>query len=332
MQKPSPTGILHYAYGYWASAILATSLRHDLFTHLESDPCDAVQLAERARLSPRGVQALLDALLGMGLVRKANVRTYENTSEASTYLVRGTPDYMGGYAGMILGTWRHWDLLPEVVTHGKPLHKHENASSNDSYWEEVVPALAPLGFPPALAAAERLGISQREEFASLDVGGGAGAFSVTWLKLNPRARCRQIDWPNVNEIARRYVTGFGVADRFETIDGDMEQLDLGEARYDCVIYSNIATGLSGPRNTAMLRKIKRALKPDGSLLIVSLVLNEDRTGDPLLLLFNANLILNSEEGSLHRRVDYSAWLREAAYSSVRFEPLADLPFTLIYAS
>jgi SAM-dependent methyltransferase len=332
MQNPSPAPILRHAYGYWASAILTASLKQDLFTQLEVGACTAELLAERTGLTERTTQALLDALIGMELVRKADRTRYANSAASSTYLVRGMPEYLGGYAVMIASTWRDWEQFSEVVASGKPLHHHENANPNNSFWEDVVPALAPLGFPPARAAAARLGIGERDHFRSLDIAGGAGAYSATWLQINPRARCVQIDWPNVNQIAHRYVARFGVADRFETIDGDMEQLDLGEARYDCVIYSNIAHGISAARNIAMFRKIKRALVPGGTLLIVGLLPDDDRTGDALLMMFNCNMILNTEEGSIHTHGEYSIWLREASYASVRFEPMADVPFTLVYAS
>jgi ubiquinone/menaquinone biosynthesis C-methylase UbiE len=329
--KPSAEPILRHAYGYWASAIFAAAIDHDLFTQLEAEPSSVVDLAKRLSLTERVTQALLDALLGMALVQKSGEK-YRNSEESSVYLVRGRPDYLGGYAAMIRSTWRDWEALSEVVTKGKPLHHHENANPSNEFWESLVPALAPLGFPPARAAAARLRLAERDSFRALDIAGGAGAYSATWLQGNPRAQCVQLDWPNVNAIARKYVAQFGVGERFETIDGDMEVLDLGEQVYDYVLYANIAHGLSAARNTQMFRKIKRALKPGGTLLIVGLLPSDDRTGDSLLMMFNVNMILNTEEGSIHVRGEYDGWLREAGFARVEFEPLRELPFTLVYAS
>ncbi|HET6338238.1 MAG TPA: methyltransferase dimerization domain-containing protein [Polyangiales bacterium] len=332
MSALSPEPILRHVYGYWASSILATSLRCDLFSYLQSSPSTVAELATRASISPRSTQALLDALLGMGLVEKAGPDSYRNTLLASAYLVKGQPEYLGGYAGMILSTWRDWEKLPDVVASGKPLHRQEDPNPHNPFWEDLVRALAPLSFPPARAAAKSLGIADRQVFDFLDIAGGAGGYSAIWLGLNPKARSVQLDWPNVNAIARSYVTSFGVADRLRTIDGDMETTDLGESLYDCVIYSNIAHGISSARNTAMFRKIKRALKPGGSLMIVGLVPSEERTGSPLLMMFNVNLMLNSEEGGTHVGSEYAAWLREADFSTVQFEGVEELPFTLIFAA
>ncbi len=331
MTLPSPDPILRHAYAYWNSAILASSIRVNLFGYLEAGACTGDELARRASLPDRSVQALLDALLAMAMVDKAG-ECYSNTPAASAYLVRGRPDYLGGYAAVIQSTWKDWERLSEAVVQGKPLHNHENANPSNSFWEDLVPALAPLGFLPARAAADDLRIAAQPGFRMLDIGGGAGAYSAVWLGCNPNGRSVQIEWPNVNAIARRYVAAFGVADRFETIDGDMEAIDLGSGSYDYVIYANVAHGLSGARNTAMLRKIKRALKPGGTLMIVGLIPNDDRTGHPFALLFHMNMLLNTDEGSNHLRRDYEVWLKEAGFIGVRFRPVNDAPFTLLYAT
>jgi ubiquinone/menaquinone biosynthesis C-methylase UbiE len=326
-----PVTILRHAYGYWASAILAASLRHDLFTHLEVGRASAEQLAGRAGLTERTTQAMLDALLGMELVTRVP-DGYENSLEASTYLVRGKRDYLGGYADLILSTWRDWERLPEVVASGKPLHRHEEAKPDNPFWESYVLGLAPLSFAPARMAAEHLKLRDKPSFRMLDIAGGAGAFSATWLELHPEGRSLQVDLANVNVIARKYVATFGVADRFETLDGDMERLELGQTTYDYAIYANIAHGLSAERNIAMFRKIRRALKPGGTLVIMGLLPNDDRTGDPLLLRFNVNMILNTLEGATHLRTEYRDWLAAGGFEHVDFQSFPDVPFTLVYAS
>lgn len=328
---PSPELILRHAYGYWASAILAAGIKQDVFGHLESGPLTVDELADRASISRRSAQALLDALLGLELIRKQSER-YANSNDASIYLVPGKPDYLGGYANMILATWRDWERFPDAVASGKPLHMQENYNPNNRFWEELVPAIAPLAFIPARATAERLKIASRPSFHALDIAGGAGAYTAIWLGLNAHGRCTQIDWPNVNVIAKRYVATFGVADRFDTIDGDMEQVELASACYDIVIYSSVAHGLPADRNIAMFKKIRSALKPDGVLVIVGLIPNDDRTGSPLLLMFNANMLLNTEHGSTHVRSRYTDWLHEAGFSKVDFEALSEMPFTVVYAS
>jgi ubiquinone/menaquinone biosynthesis C-methylase UbiE len=328
---PTPDFILRHVHGYWASAIFVAAIEHKTFDLLEAGPLSADELALKASLPVRGAQALLDALIGLQLVRKVGDR-YANSDDASIYLVRGKPDYLGGYATMVKATWRLWEGFSEAVAAGKPLQAQESHNPSNTFWEDLVPAIAPLAFIPARATAERLGIASRGAFHLLDIAGGSGAFSMIWLKLNERGWASQIDWPNVNAIAKNYMTRFGVADRFVTIDGDMERIPLDQAAYDYVIYASVAHGLPPDRNIAMFKKIRSALKSGGTLVIVGLMANAERTGHPLLMMFNANMLLNTERGSTYAAAEYEPWLRTAGFTEIAFQSLSEMPYTVVYAS
>src|SRR5438034_9286168 len=107
--------------------------------------------------------------------------------------------------------------------------------TDSDFWHVLVPAIAPLSFPSAQMAAERLGIAKAGSIRWLDVGGGSGVWSAVWLGANKQATGVQLDWPVVNKIAKGFVGTFGVADRFETIDGDFHTTDFGSAQYDFAI-------------------------------------------------------------------------------------------------
>jgi ubiquinone/menaquinone biosynthesis C-methylase UbiE len=326
----TPELILKHVHGFWGSAVLATSIKQNVFEHLEQDGCNAERLAERLAVPRRSTQAILDGLLAMELVANDGGR-YRNTPTASKYLVQGKPDYVGGYATMILSTWRSWETFSVSVITGKPFQVQERANPNNAFWEELVPAIGPLAMISARATAERLDIAARPAFDMLDIAGGSGAFCAVWLRLNHQARATQIDWPNVNAIAQRYVAKFGVEERFQTLDGDMERLEFGRSAYDYIIYASVAHGLSPERNVAMFERIRAALKPNGCFVIVGTIPNEDRTGHPLVLLFNANMLLNTEQGMTYVRSDYSHWLASAGFSQVEYQTLDEMPYTVIYA-
>jgi hypothetical protein len=141
----------------------------------------------------------------------------------------------------------------------------------------------------------------------------------------------QLDWPQVNEIARGFVANFGVADRFHTIDGDFHSTDFGSGLYDFAIYSNIAHQDTPEENLATLRKFRKALKPGGTLVISDFVLADDRTGHPFAMMFTAQMLVVTKGGSAYRQCDYRAWLAEAGFTSVDIvaTPTAS---TLVFAS
>ena len=167
----------------------------------------------------RGAQALLDGLTGLGLLTLSEKR-YHNSPDASLFLVKGKPSYLGGMAEVFLHDFPTWQNLPEAAKSGLPSAVSTADVADNPHWHVLVPALAALSFPVAQMAAERLGIAKVGTASWLDVGGGSGVWSAVWLGANKQAIGTQLDWPNVNKIGREFVANFGVADRFRTIDGD----------------------------------------------------------------------------------------------------------------
>src|SRR5438045_8381082 len=106
MNTPAPSAvtpdkIMQITSGSWATAILGASMRHKIPTLLEAGPDTCAGIAAKARISPRGAQALLDGLTGFGLLTREDGR-YANSPEASTFLVEGKPGYLGGMSEVFL--------------------------------------------------------------------------------------------------------------------------------------------------------------------------------------------------------------------------------------
>ena len=327
--QPSPERIMQIATGNWAQSILAASAIHSLFNHLDAGVDTSEQVARAAGLSRRGTQALLDGLVGLGLVESRD-GVYRNTPEASAFLVEGKPGYLGGFAKVLLAGGPSRADLPEVARTGVPRTSEPADLPENPFWEQLVPAIAPLSVPSALAAAEHLGLAKAGPLSILDVGGGSGIYSSVWLAMNPQARSTQLDWANVNRIATRLVAEHGVGDRFQTIDGDFHTTDFGTDLYDIAVYSHIAHQESPADNQAVFAKFRQALKPGGTLVVNDFVVEDDRSGPPFPLIFHATMLLQTAQGSTWTRSDYRSWLTEAGFTDVTFQPTAS-PATLVLA-
>jgi SAM-dependent methyltransferase len=284
----------------------------------------------RPRLSLRGTQALLDGLVGLGLVR-VSAGKYANSEEASAFLVEGKPTYLGAHAKMVVSPFGQvFQRLPEVVKTGVPVASHTADEPENPFWEELVLAIAPLAMPLTHFVAEHTRFASLETPSLLDVGGGSGVYSAVLLQANPRATATQIDWANVNRIARGFVGRFGVGDRFRTVDGDFHTTDFGTGAHDLAIYSNIAHQEGPSSNLDVFRRLRRALKPGGVLVVSDFVLEDDRTGVAWTGLFHSVMLAQTKEGAVWRRADYRAWLTEAGFSAIAFQA-TPMPSTLIYA-
>jgi SAM-dependent methyltransferase len=327
--EPTPDKVMQLITGGWATAILGSAAKHGVFNALEGDGDDAEGVAKKTGISKRGAQAVLDGLTGLGLLTLSKGR-YQNTPDSSAFLVKGKPAYFGGMAEVMAGSLTDWATLPEAVKTGNPTAASTVEMADNEFWHLLVPAIATLSFPVAQMAAERLAIAKAGPVTWLDVGGGSGVWSAVWLSTNTQAKGVQLDWPVVNKIARGFVAKFGVANRFETIDGDFHTVDFGSGQYDYAIYGNIAHQETPSDNIATFRKFRKALKTGGTLLINDFILTNERTGHPFAMMFASQMLLVSKGGNAWRESDYRTWLAEAGFASVDIVPTPS-PATVVFA-
>ena len=327
--QPTPERIMQLATGYWATGILGAAASHSLFTHLEAGAGTADKLAAQAGISERGAQTLLDGLVSLGLIELRD-GNYRNTAEAATYLVEGQPACLSSFAEFKLAEMGKLVALPDVVRTGGPVTNVTVEVADNPHWEKVVQAIAAQSVPVAMIAADKLGLAEAEEVSILDIGGGSGIYSAIWLGLNPAARSTQLDWGPVNAMARRLVAERGAADRFTCIDGDFHTTDFGTAAYDVAVYSHIAHQEGPEDNVAIFAKVRGALKSGGTFVINDYIVEDDRSGPPFPLIFASEMLLKSKQGGTWRRADYHAWLVEAGFEHVSFQPTPS-PATLVFA-
>lgn len=124
--------------------------------------------------------------------------------------------------------------------------------------------------------------------------------------------------PLAQRVAERLVRGRGAA----------SILDIGGGSG---VYSNIAHQESPDENVAVLRRIRRALRPGGTLVISDFVLDAGGRGHPFAGLFSSVMLLSTQSGASWRMPDYDRWLAGAGFTEVRFEATPS-PSTLIFAS
>ena len=163
-------------------------------------PVPVQALAAAAEVPQRGMQALLDGLVGLELLHAQDHR-YSNTEEAAVFLVKTRASYLGDYVVLQKSMLDRWVSFTDIVRHGSDAFISN--IENNSFWESVVRGIAPLMIPVARQAAQTLDIVSHGPCRVLDIGGGSGVYSGVWLALNPEAEVTQLDWENVNQLARK---------------------------------------------------------------------------------------------------------------------------------
>jgi SAM-dependent methyltransferase len=260
---------------------------------------------------------------------------YGNTAASAAYLIKGAPQYLGAFARILTGPgdggMKQWAMLPTALRSGQPVAGETIVQSDSPFWPELVKALTPLSCEVASIAAKLLDLATDRALSVLDVGGGAGAYALTWLPLNPQLRLTQLDWSAVNALARESVAARGLSERFFTLDGDLHEVPFGTGRYDVVVLSNICHHESASSNLVLLRKIAHALVPGGRVVISDFVLDDERKGPVFASRFGVGMVLQTPEGASYRESDYQGWLSEASFEPAQVDRSHELS-TLLIAS
>ena len=122
------------------------------------------------------------------------------------------------------------------------------------------------------------------------------------------------------DIARENAQKGGVADRFRTLPGSAFEVDLG-SDYDVVLIPNFLHHFSRQDCVAFLKRVRRALRPEGRVAIVEFVPNPDRVTPPGSANFSLVMLATTTEGDAYTFEEYSQMLAEARYRDAAVQPL-----------
>ncbi len=100
----------------------------------------------------------------------------------------------------------------------------------------------------------------------LDVGGGDGTIPCQLADAHPDLKTTIFNLPASSYLARRTIAERGCGDRVNVIEGDFNKDEL-PGGYDCLLFSRVLTDWSADVCRALLEKARRALRPDGKLVI-----------------------------------------------------------------
>jgi ubiquinone/menaquinone biosynthesis C-methylase UbiE len=318
-QQPdvSPQLIMDHLWSARAAMALAAGVELEVFNHIEGGKNTVKEIARAARSSARGMRHLLDALTGMGYLNKQGER-YGNEPIAAQFLVKGKPGYMGGFVGETRLVWPGWAKLPEVVQTGRPIEAVDTEAGGKEFFPKLVEAIFPMSYGVARGVVAAIPEKTRKRIKTiLDVAAGSAAWSLPFAQTIADVRVTALDYPEVLPVARRFAESFGVADRYEYIEGNLRDIDFGRNRYDLVILGHIIHSEGEKWGKKLVKKAYRVLTDNGMLLIAEMIPNDARTGPMLPLLFGLNMLVHTEAGDVFTMKEYREWLKEAGFRKVQ---------------
>jgi len=327
-----PDRIMEMVWGYAPPIILATAVHAKVFDLLEAGPKTVEELAQASGNSARGLRSIMNALVGFQFLAKNADGRYALTPESAAFLVSSKPGYLGKFVEFSgLKMIQTWLPLPEIVRTGKPSNSpHDDGAA---FFQELVEPIFAMSYPATQVAGQALGLANaKAPIKQLDIGTGSGVWGIGLAQQSPQVSVTALDLPGVLDVTRRMAARFNLADRFSCLPGDFHTIDFGTG-YNLVTIGHILHMESVDQNRELLKKAAAALAPKGTVVISEFLVNQDRSGPPMGLIFAVNMLAHTDYGDTFSFEEISAWLKEAGLVNPRkIEPggpvglvLADKP-------
>ena len=277
------------------SKLLLTGIELGVFNHL-SEPRSAEAVAEAIGGHPDNTEAFLDALTACDVLLKTE-GLYRNAPDSQSFLVGGSPTYLGQFF-LLTNSWLMLDDLAKQVKEG-PLPEPKDMGSGGEISDEMQARVS-----ADFANVERAGMAQQTaeivsalpEFASmkkmLDLGGGPGLNGIAIVAAHPTMTGVIFDRPPLAKAAETFIEEYEMEDRMEFMGGSYMMDSIGEG-YDLIWASGTLTYAKFQIDSVM-KKIYDALNPGGVFICFDYGLTHERTKPETHVLTWLSTMLSSQ--------------------------------------
>lgn len=313
---PLSAQLIRMGYGFMYTKLVYMAASLNLGGRLGNGPRSADEIAGELGLHPPFLYRLMRAIAGEGILTEVEEGVFGLTPLGEC-LKPDHPDlaYASILASCSPAVIAAWNKLPEVLESGGT--GFELAFGKSWFeWLSEQPELSSqfnksmagvFGMEPELVA-DAYDFSVFTSIA--DVGGGSGNLLSHILSRYPGPRGLVFDQPHVVADAAALLAGRGMSDRIATQAGDFfASVPKG---FDAYILSHVIHDWDDNQAGQILKNCRKAIQPDGKLLILEWVLPEgDSPHVAKVVDINMMMLMGGEErtGKQYGRLLDKAGLR-----------------------
>lgn len=324
----APQPLAHAFFGMMASRTLMAGVRLGVYAALAEGSASAEALAERLKLSPEGTRTLLEALVACEAVERQRDGRYRLNPRAKRWLDPRSPRYVGAFLEFNYAQWDWWTGLEGVVRSGQAVDIHGFAPE-DPRWRDYIHAMHQLArlAAPEVAAAIPLPRGAR---SLLDLGGAHGWFAAELCLRNRGLKATVLDLEGSARVGRDIITSAGLSHLVTHREGDILTAELG-GPYDAVLLFQVMHHLSPAQNVALLRRVRGALGPKGTLAVLEYLREDIQDPASSAPLIGLHYFLTSGAAA-YTPAEVEGFLDDAGFRIEQSRPIRHLPLqTLILA-
>nr|XP_060616813.1 acetylserotonin O-methyltransferase-like [Anolis sagrei ordinatus] len=321
--------LFQHQHGFLITKIMSTACELGVFDLLleSGGLLSSAEIAERLGTSHMGLQRLLEACVGLKLLRmerKDNEGFYGNTQLANLCLAKSSSRSQYQYTRLCSEfIYTSSQYLTKAVREGK--HQVQlmfDTSEKDIYKnfssskEDIERFQGGMEDAWSLYGQDVMCAFDLSSFNRVcDVGGGSDAFAKQYIALYPNSTLTIFDLPDVVERAKKHTVP-SEEHQITFQSGDFLNDPIPEA--DLYILARILHNRDDENCVALLTKLHKACKPGGGVLVVETVLDEDRSG-PLVAHIYSIIMLLCLDGKERTVSEYNALLGAAGFKDVQYK-------------
>jgi SAM-dependent methyltransferase len=297
-------------------AALRTAMELDLFSAVAAGKKTWAEVARATNSTPQAARVLLDALCPLGLISK-DEGIYSLTPTSEAFLLRGRPAFC---ADALLTFWRGRDQLTKAArTGGGGLSSSTGAAQ--AVWAGLAAVELATWHQDADVARRRwaeVGVG-RQSFPGahlLDMACGSGLDGFVLAQDDYSIHVTAVDFAQVLAVAVQLASLMGVRQQVSLRHGDILSVDLPRVTFDLARLGAILYYFDPRQVRTILEKAYAALKPDGLLVVSSLIADEERCESEMALLLAVEFLHDAPRGQVYTFSEYKGFLEAAGFVEV----------------
>src|SRR5947208_4578931 len=160
-KQVTPERLQQFGFAYAPPLIISAAVNKKVFDTLQRAAKTVEQVTEETGGSPRGLRTIMDALVGLELLKKDRQSKYCLRPESHAFLISEKPGTLAGFFGSILPVMiSRWLRLTEVVRDGRPAVAVNQETEGTEFFSELVETIIPMSYPGAQRLADHMKVAK----------------------------------------------------------------------------------------------------------------------------------------------------------------------------
>ena len=299
------------AFGHWEGQPLYALAELGVPELLASGSKTCAALAEQLECPEDALERLLDSAVALKILSFSNGE-YKNEECAQRFMTTATGETLVHWI-KIMSRWKSpWIELSTAIRNGETTDDQAKWLGKDpEFMRDFILGMHEFASRSSAQFAQALKDVPVTRF--IDVGGGAGTYTIALCKARAETQATILDLASVLRITEETVAKHGLSKQIDTRAIDYRVGEFGEGA-DAILFSNVLHQESASNCRSMLDRAKSALRQGGTLVIQGYFLNDDRRSPHFTTLHNLSALALWDGGRSWTLRDMQELILEAGFS------------------